>query len=287
MSVELVVGLAVDEVPVGLAVEQGRVDASEIQDGASTRHKTVGPPQSNLVSQETRACAGRIERLSCRARIVELEAKPGSAVTHQVVPALGCLVLYGHSVISVLLFLEGVIRYAVQIESVRQSQRRSRAPQGEPNLSRAGRRPAKVVGIGRIVESAVRFTVLRIETGKVRKVVKRPARSGDRHLLALGAEISAIDRVAEFRQASVALPCTQAYDARQCVSSIQNAVGSSQDFNLVNSRGRKIPEFNPPADVVQRNPVEQYFVGVWVPASHKEVRRSAPWASLEDLNPRN
>src|SRR5258706_246610 len=197
------------------------------------------------------------------------------------------MVLHGYSVIRVLLLLEGVVRYAVEIESVRQSQRRSRAPQRKANLSRAIWRPAEVAGVGPIVEGTVRFAVFGIEAGKVGKVVQRAVRSGDRDLLALGAEISAIDGIAEFRQASIALPRAQTYDARECVGAVQNAVWPAEDFHLVYSSRSEITEFNPSSDVVHGNPVEQYFVGVSIPSAHKQIRGSAPRAGLEDLNPRN
>src|SRR5260370_27379834 len=54
MPIQRVLGLRVDEVPVGLAVEQGRVYASEIQDAPSTRHETIGAPQSDLASKKIR-----------------------------------------------------------------------------------------------------------------------------------------------------------------------------------------------------------------------------------------
>ena len=112
-------------------------------------------------------------------------------------------------------------------------------------------------------------------------------RSADGDLLALGPEIPSINGIGEFRQASRTLPRGQTYDARQCVSAVQNAVWSAQDFNLINSGGREIPEFDTPADVVDRNPVQRYFVGVRIPSAHKQICGSTARAGLEHLNTRN
>src|SRR5207245_7692878 len=108
-----------------------------------------------------------------RRRIVsKLRAQSKCPITQQIVPTLRGLLLEGSADVGLLLFLSRIVGDPEELNGVGLSGGSRQAPHCYSKLGIRLRSPAKVSGVGSIVEGTAGNAVSGVEAGKVREIIE-------------------------------------------------------------------------------------------------------------------